>query len=91
MCRRILSLPKTLYGVTLGETLWLVRAGLRVRRTFIEMEVQHTMARTRRKHPAKLPSKVAVAARQASGAGIHMKSHKQQRGNDRAALRKEYL
>lgn len=49
------------------------------------------MARTHRKHPAKLPSRVAVAARQASGAGLHIKSHKQKRGNAKAALRKEYL
>lgn len=60
------------------------------------------MARTHRAHLSysklakrggqpKVRSAVALAAIESSGAGVHTKSHKQRRANERAALRKEFL
>lgn len=39
----------------------------------------------------KVRSHVGLAAVQATGGGIHEKTHKQRRANDRAKLRKEHL
>lgn len=62
------------------------------------------MSRTHRAHLAKgkqakrgptgqpkVRSAIGIAAIQASGAGIHEKTHKQRRANERAKLRKEHM
>jgi hypothetical protein len=55
------------------------------------------MSRTRRKHTTKpnpeqpkVRSHVGLAAIAQTGAGVHTKSHKQRRVNERARLRKEF-